>query len=52
MIKFKESSEIDKMSNLITDMTLNGASTAELEQAIQHSMAVIDDEKRKQRRSK
>jgi hypothetical protein len=33
------------VSNLITDMTLRGAETRELAQAIRHSMVVIDSEK-------
>lgn len=35
------------VSNLITDMTIRGASDAELAQAIRHSMVVIDAEKHK-----
>jgi len=35
------------VSNLITDMTLQGASDAELARAIRHSMVVIDAEKHK-----
>lgn len=35
------------VSNLITDMTLKGASTDELERAVKHSMVVIDSEKHK-----
>lgn len=33
------------VSNLITDMTIQGASTEELAQAVRHSMVVIDAEK-------
>lgn len=33
------------VSNLITDMTIKGASTAELARAVKHSMVVIDAEK-------
>lgn len=33
------------VSNLITDMTIKGASTKELAQAVKHSMVVIDAEK-------
>jgi len=33
------------VSNLITDMTIRGASTEELAQAVRHSMVVIDAEK-------
>lgn len=35
------------VSNLITDMTLHGASDAELARAVRHSMVVIDSEKHK-----
>lgn len=35
------------ISNLITDMTLGGASTDELARAVRHSMVVIDAEKHK-----
>lgn len=37
--------EMGKISNLITDMTLKGASDAELARAVKHSMVVIDAEK-------
>lgn len=33
------------VSNLITDMTVKGASTAEIARAVRHSMVVIDSEK-------
>lgn len=33
------------VSNLITDMTIKGASTSELTRAVRHSMVVIDSEK-------
>ena len=36
-----------KISNLITDMTLRGATEAELAKAVKHSMVVIDAEKHK-----
>lgn len=36
-----------KVSNLITDMTLQGADDAELERAVKHSMVVIDAKKHK-----
>ena len=39
--------EMGKISNLITDMTLQGASPAEMERAVKHSMVVIDAEKHK-----
>lgn len=37
--------EMGKISNLITDMTLKGASREELARAVRHSMVVIDAEK-------
>ncbi|MBQ8134800.1 MAG: helix-turn-helix domain-containing protein [Clostridia bacterium] len=37
--------EMGKISNLITDMTLRGATRDELERAVRHSMVVIDAEK-------
>lgn len=37
--------EMGKISNLITDMTLKGASQEELARAVRHSMVVIDAEK-------
>ena len=39
--------EMGKISNLITDMTLKGATVKELERAVRHSMVVIDAEKHK-----
>lgn len=39
--------EMGKISNLITDMTLAGASEDELARAVRHSMVVIDAEKHK-----
>lgn len=39
--------EMGKVSNLITDMTLRGASQDELARAVRHSMVVIDAEKHK-----
>ena len=39
--------EMGKISNLITDMTIRGASEAELARAVRHSMVVIDAEKHK-----
>lgn len=38
-------SEMGKVSNLITDMTIRGANDAELARAVRHSMVVIDAEK-------
>jgi hypothetical protein len=37
--------EMGAVSNLITDMTIRGASTQELARAVRHSMVVIDAEK-------
>jgi hypothetical protein len=39
--------EMGKISNLITDMTLRGATQEELARAVKHSMVVIDAEKHK-----
>lgn len=39
--------EMGKVSNLITDMTLKGANEDELARAVRHSMVVIDAEKHK-----
>lgn len=39
--------EMGVISNLITDMTLGGATTDELARAVRHSMVVIDAEKHK-----
>lgn len=39
--------EMGKISNLITDMTLKGATNDELARAVKHSMVVIDAEKHK-----
>lgn len=41
----RKQSEMGKVSNLITDMTIQGASHAELARAVRHSMVVIDAEK-------
>jgi hypothetical protein len=37
--------EMGKVSNLITDMTIKGATDAEIARAVKHSMVVIDSEK-------
>lgn len=37
--------EMGKISNLITDMTIRGANTEEIARAVKHSMVVIDAEK-------
>lgn len=39
--------QMGKVSNLITDMTLHGASDEEIARAVKHSMVVIDAEKHK-----
>lgn len=39
--------QMGDVSNLITDMTIKGASNAELARAVKHSMVVIDAEKHK-----
>lgn len=41
----RKQNEMGKISNLITDMSLHGASTEHLARAIRHSMVVIDSEK-------
>ena len=43
----KTDTEMGKISNLITDMTLAGATQDELARAVRHSMVVIDAEKHK-----
>lgn len=45
MTKAQTQTEMGKVSNLITDMTLKGATTDELTRAVKHSMVVIDAEK-------
>lgn len=42
---FHKQSEMGKVSNLITDMTIKGASEDEIARAVKHSMVVIDAEK-------
>lgn len=42
---FNTQTEMGKISNLITDMTIKGATQAELAAAVRHSMVVIDAEK-------
>jgi DNA-binding CsgD family transcriptional regulator len=41
----KKQTEMGKVSNLITDMTIKGANTSEIARAVKHSMVVIDAEK-------
>lgn len=45
MSKGQTQTEMGKISNLITDMSLGGASHSELTRAVKHSMVVIDAEK-------
>lgn len=47
MKKEEKQREMGVISNLITDMTLRGASEDELARAVKHSMVVIDAEKHK-----
>ena len=47
MGKRQTQTEMGKISNLITDMTILGASNDELAAAVRHSMVVIDAEKHK-----
>lgn len=42
MTKRQRGMEMGKITNLITDMTIQGASDEELERAVRHSMVVID----------
>lgn len=47
MKKSEKQKEMGVVSNLITDMTLKGASEGEIVRAVKHSMVVIDAEKHK-----
>lgn len=47
MTEYEKGIEMGKISNLITDMTLQGASDAKVERAVKHSMVVIDAKKHK-----
>lgn len=47
MSKKQTQTEMGKISNLITDMTIKGADDSELARAVKHSMVVIDAEKHK-----
>ncbi len=42
---FHKQQEMGKVSNLITDMTIQAAPTKDIERAVRHSMTVIDAEK-------
>ena len=45
MTSSEKQNEMGRISNLITDMTIRGATTPELIRAVKHSMVVIDAEK-------
>lgn len=45
MTKGNTQTEMGKISNLITDMTIQGADASEIARAVRHSMVVIDAEK-------
>ena len=47
LTKGQKQKEMGKVSNLITDMTLRGATEKEIARAVKHSMVVIDAEKHK-----
>lgn len=47
MTKHNKQTEMGNISNLITDMTIKGASHDEIARAVRHSMVVIDAEKHK-----
>lgn len=47
MTKSETQKQMGMITNLITDMTLQGATEPELERAVKHSMIVIDAEKHK-----
>mgnify|MGYP000934827492 CR=1 FL=1 len=47
MSEITKQREMGKISNLITDMTIKGATEAELARAVRHSMVVIDAAKHK-----
>jgi len=42
---FQKQTEMGKISNLITDMTIKGAPPDKIERAVKHSMVIIDAEK-------
>ena len=42
---FNKSAEMQRISNLITKMTLKGATKQEITRAVKHSMVIIDAEK-------
>ena len=47
MTEYEKGIQMGKVSNLITDMTLQGAPDNEIERAVKHSMVVIDAQKHK-----
>lgn len=47
MTKANTQTEMGRISNLITDMTIKGAPDSEIARAVKHSMVVIDAEKHK-----
>ena len=47
MSKTRKQTEMGKVTNLIADMSLRGASSDEMARAVRHSMVVIDAEKHK-----
>ena len=47
MTKQEHGLEMGKISNLITDMTLQGANDREIARALKHSMVIVDAEKHK-----
>jgi DNA-binding CsgD family transcriptional regulator len=47
MTKAQKQDQMGKISNLITDMTIKGATPDEIARAVRHSMVVIDAEKHK-----
>lgn len=47
MTEYEKGIQMGKISNLITDMTLQGAPDSKVERAVKHSMVVIDAKKHK-----
>ena len=44
-VNFQKQMEMGKVSNLITDMTIKGASYSDISRAVKHSMTIIDADK-------
>lgn len=44
-VNFNKQMEMGKVSNLITDMTIKGASYSDISKAVKHSMTIIDADK-------